>query len=251
MRNAGLDILRIVAVLLVIGRHIELPENPGTILTTLNRGGWVGVDLFFVLSGFLVSGLLFKEYIQNEQVDIKRFLIRRAFKIYPAFWVFLISTMLLKILFGEPPKLQHIIGEILFLQNYLGGAWNHTWSLAVEEHFYIGLGIIIAYLVSVNQVNPFKNIGIIFLIVAAFCLTLRILKSYYMPYYSHQTHLYGTHIRIDSLMFGVLLSWLVHFKNLENIIARIPSVLLFIGGVVLFSPAFIFQLENTKFIYVY
>jgi peptidoglycan/LPS O-acetylase OafA/YrhL len=60
MRNAGLDILRIVAVLLVIGRHIELPENPGTILTTLNRGGWVGVDLFFVLSGFLVSGLLFK-----------------------------------------------------------------------------------------------------------------------------------------------------------------------------------------------
>jgi peptidoglycan/LPS O-acetylase OafA/YrhL len=52
-------------------------------------------------------------------------------------------------------------------------------------------------------------------------------------------------------MFGVLLSWLVHFKNLENIIARIPSVLLFIAGIVLFSPAFIFQLENTKFIYVY
>lgn len=85
MRNLGLDILRFIAVALVLGRHLSLPMGHSWLLETWKLGGWVEVDIFFVLSGFLISSLLFKEYIQNGTISAKRFLIRRGFKIDPAF----------------------------------------------------------------------------------------------------------------------------------------------------------------------
>ena len=78
MRITSIDFLRGVAVLLVVFRHIMLEP-------ILSNIGWVGVDLFFVLSGFLVSNLLFQEYKQTKTVKPIRFLIRRGFKIYPLF----------------------------------------------------------------------------------------------------------------------------------------------------------------------
>src|SRR6266851_2933114 len=78
MRNPALDALRGAAVLVVFSRHIAFP--------IIGRFGWVGVDLFFVLSGFLVSGLLFREFQRTGHVQPGRFLIRRAFKIYPQFY---------------------------------------------------------------------------------------------------------------------------------------------------------------------
>ena len=90
MRNFGLDSLRFVAVFLVIGRHMKVcPQNSSpffhNISTVWHTGGWVGVDLLFVLSGFLISSLLFREAQAYAKIDIKTFLIRRGFKIYPAF----------------------------------------------------------------------------------------------------------------------------------------------------------------------
>ncbi len=116
MRNQGLDLLRFLAVLLVIGRHLQLREPPSLLIAAWRRGGWIGVDIFFVLSGFLISSLLFNEYSKNGCVNIRRFLVRRAFKIYPAFWVFLISTSLIKISFNQVPSLDQVAGEALFLQ---------------------------------------------------------------------------------------------------------------------------------------
>src|SRR6478672_2080696 len=94
VRLPQIDLLRAVAVLLVIGNHSAIcpPEISvflNKITTVWNRGGWTGVDLFFVLSGFLVSGLLFDEYRKSGGIDFKRFLIRRGLKIYPAFWLML------------------------------------------------------------------------------------------------------------------------------------------------------------------
>ena len=83
MRIISIDFLRGVAVLLVVFRHITLEP----ILLTV---GWAGVDLFFVLSGFLVSNLLFQEYKQTQSVKPIRFLIRRGFKIYPLFYLIII-----------------------------------------------------------------------------------------------------------------------------------------------------------------
>src|ERR1043165_9002825 len=81
-RNQSLDVLRGVAVLLVIGCHLHYYR-------LWAKGGWCGVDLFFVLSGFLVSGLLFQEYKNTGTIQFRRFILRRGMKIWPAFYVFL------------------------------------------------------------------------------------------------------------------------------------------------------------------
>ena len=87
MRNKRLDILRCIAVLSVMILH-------GNIWPFFGNIGWVGVDLFFVLSGFLISGLLFSEYKTRNSISFKRFFIRRGLKIYPAFYFFLAVTYL-------------------------------------------------------------------------------------------------------------------------------------------------------------
>src|SRR4051794_29454248 len=85
-RNMNLDVLRGVAILLVLGRHFDY-------FPLWTRVGWAGVDLFFVLSGFLISGLLFEEWKRTGSINIKRFYIRRALKLYPAFYALLLVTI--------------------------------------------------------------------------------------------------------------------------------------------------------------
>jgi len=153
MRNLGLDLLRTIAVLLVLGRHLHLPADPNFAMRAWQTGGWVGVDLFFVLSGFLVSGLLCREYQRDQSVDLKRFLVRRGFKIYPAFYAMIGFTIIVKISSGQSIPIRQLVGEITFLQNYLGGIWIHTWSLAVEEHFYMGIAILMSFSASKKAPN--------------------------------------------------------------------------------------------------
>ncbi len=90
VRNPSLDVLRCIAILLVVGFHMD---SVGYRLWS--RAGWIGVDLFFVLSGFLVSGLLFTDYKTHGRIDWKRFLLRRGLKIWPSFYVFLGVTAVL------------------------------------------------------------------------------------------------------------------------------------------------------------
>jgi peptidoglycan/LPS O-acetylase OafA/YrhL len=72
-RNQSLDVLRCAAVLLTVGFHFPYYGIWGRI-------GWIGVDLFFVLSGFLISGLLFQEHKDTGSVNFKRFILRRGLK---------------------------------------------------------------------------------------------------------------------------------------------------------------------------
>jgi peptidoglycan/LPS O-acetylase OafA/YrhL len=149
---------------------------------------------------------------------------------------------------GLPPTSKQVLGEIFFVQNYLGGIWNHTWSLAVEEHFYIGLALLVLWLLSANPSDPFRRVPLIFVIIATVCLSFRFLNLIFHPTYSNETYLFPTHIRIDSLMFGVLLSYLWNFKELEKRIAQVPSFVLFLVGMLFISPAFIFGLESHKWL---
>lgn len=217
-RLISLDILRACAVFLVIGRHINLPEQDQMSnwlwypLAVWYQCGWVGVDLFFVLSGFLVSGLLFAEYQKKGSLHIRRFWIRRGLKIYPAFYFFLIVTLLVTFWQEKTYPLILILGEVFFIQNYVGGLWNHTWSLAVEEHFYFLLPLLLGgfALRNKNNVNPFKSIPVVVLCVSGAVLLVRSWHAWTVPY-SHLTHMFPTHLRIDSLFFGVLLSYQFHF----------------------------------------
>lgn len=252
MRNTGLDLLRLLAVVLVIGRHMSLPPEPGWIPVAVQTGGWVGVDLFFVLSGFLISGLLFREYSASGGIRLGRFLARRAFKIYPSFHVMLVCTVAVRLALPQPLPSRAVLAEALFLQNYLGGLWDHTWSLAVEEHFYLGIAILFAILLHrrPGDADPFTAIPSVFLAMAAGCQAARLLNLLEGVDYTHMRYLFPTHLRIDSLMFGVLLSYLGRYRNLGRLTDRIPAPVLLASGAALLAPAFMFPLEKYRLVSV-
>ena len=175
-RNWALDCLRLVAVLLVVQRH-QMGEPTGLfspVWDALVRGGWVGVDIFFVLSGYLVGGLLFQEHQARGCLDWKRFLVRRGLKIYPAFYVWLAVAVAIAASRGHRPSQAQFFGELLFLQNYLGNLRHHTWSLAVEEHFYLGLTFLLASLARFARSAPFSKVPAIIAAVGIGCLVLRL-----------------------------------------------------------------------------
>src|SRR5882762_8858716 len=126
-RSVSLDLLRLVAVVLVLGRHMEtypLEFGKGVafyVSRFWQNGGWTGVDLFFVLSGFLIGGLLFAEVKKTGGLRVGRFLFRRGLKIYPAFYALLFATFAFNLALHRPMRPTSVVAEILFLQNYLGG----------------------------------------------------------------------------------------------------------------------------------
>ena len=142
-----------------------------------------------------------------------------------------------------------LIGDLTFTQNYLGSLWGPAWSLAVEEHFYIGISLLLFLMIRLKPGGPvfFQWIPLVFAIIAVICLSLRILTGYLLPF-SYKWHLFGTHIRIDSLMFGVFLSWLWNYRELGSKIKGIPWWLFSLVGILLLSPAFFCQLETTWWI---
>ena len=135
----ALDGLRGLAVLLVVLFHAAAPPF---------QGGFVGVDMFFVLSGYLITNLLLQEYQQQGRIDFGRFYLRRFLRLMPAL-LFMTATFALVAswqLEGEP--LRQALGEIPWAVSYLANwarAWDlipmfylvHTWSLAIEEQFYL------------------------------------------------------------------------------------------------------------------
>ena len=252
-RAIGPDILRFIAVSLVILRHMEgLICAPGAGIYSLyfqkfvyamNCGGWVGVDIFFVLSGFLVSGLIFREWQQRKDVFVGRFLLRRGLKIYPPFWFFLIGSLFLFAIHHQKINMRGLLGEILFLQNCWANLFNHTWSLAVEEHFYLLCAAGTWGLLRLRHEqfqNPFRFIPLLFLAVAVLCLVIRIVSNNIFPPTRVRLLFFGTHIRVDSLFFGVLLSYLWHFYftiRHHQLLRRYRWALAFVG-ILLLTPMF-------------
>ncbi len=200
MRNPSLDVLRGVAVLLVFCYHSE-----GAIL--VSRFGWIGVDLFFVLSGFLISGLLFREYQTTQQVRPGRFLFRRGLKIYPQFYFFITTVLAVAYLQGNPPNIKQVVAELVFVQNYAPGMWSHTWSLAVEEQFYFLLTLVIVMLARRGGTNPFRALPGWIAVSCAVVLGLRVLTWKVHPQITDYLNVFPSHLRIDSLLAGVLISY--------------------------------------------
>lgn len=247
MRNKRLDILRCVAILLVLGRHSDGPEAWKIV-------GWAGVDLFFVLSGFLISGLLFAEAKKTGRIRGARFLIRRGFKIYPAFYAMLSASLLGQILWRQPLDWKAYLPEIFFYQCYTAHrVWSHTWSLAVEEHFYIFLLLILLLLLRFNRgkslQEPFRAVPFFFLFFAIACLGLRLYEGAHIADLDAMTHAlyFPTHLRIDSLFFGVFLGYLHHFRPgpLASLTSsRLRRLGLLVVSVLLVSSCYFFPLPS-------
>ncbi|MEM7548923.1 MAG: acyltransferase [Bacteroidota bacterium] len=231
-RNIGLDFLRGIAVILVLFAHSDYDS-------ILQDIGWVGVDLFFVLSGFLVSGLVFKEFKRNNSFDAKRFLIRRGFKIYPPFYIFLLTTIILNyVLYQEFFELNLILREVFYLQSYKLGIWHHTWTLALEEHFYLLLTmlsvIIIGSKIRFSKTGSLISIFLLIVLVFTFRYGTALKHIDEVPYF-----LFKTHIRGENIIWGILIAYLYHFTNFYQWFSKRTTLWLLLS-VILFIPNFFF-----------
>lgn len=262
-RLRALDALRAVAVGLVLFHHWDeplpatsplLPAWLAPAVRAAREAGWIGVDLFFVLSGFLVAGLLFREWRDRQPQNgggnyhgphVGRFLVRRGFKIYPLFYVFLGVVVALPLLRGKTIEWHRVWAEIFFVQNYADRLQIHTWSLAVEEHFYLLLPLYLLWLARrrENRVHGEEReepaaVPRHFLYLALLVLALRVATSRLLPYRA-ETHGYATHLRLDSLGFGVLLAYWAHFRpqQLADVVRRWTGPIL-VGSAACLLPAF-------------
>ncbi len=146
----ALDGIRGTAILLVLADHL-LWSNPVLqapqwvlMLVSLHSAGWVGVDLFFVLSGFLITGILYDTLPSRH--FFRNFYARRALRIFPLYYGFLLFLYLLSRLGGAHWRALNTLQFLTYTENLFGAgpptnAWwinvNHFWSLAVEEQFYL------------------------------------------------------------------------------------------------------------------
>lgn len=145
LRIPGLDGLRALAVLSVMAFHLEIPGF---------QLGWIGVELFFVISGFLITRNLFK--LKTQPNYFRRFYIRRSLRIMPIYYIVIFLSVFLAVLAGAPLSGMDLPFYIAYLQNYVPqlsssfstGVPNtsHTWTLAVEEQFYWLWPILVLYL---------------------------------------------------------------------------------------------------------
>ena len=222
-RLIGLDVLRFFAASWVIfshtgvfGRAVEIVwriHGPfGTFFSMMMGSGWVAVEIFFVLSGFLVSGLLFQEVRASGSVSPGRFLVRRGFKIYPAFWIMTLSMVAWRLCRHDYFRPGALWAELLYYQNYVEGLCFHTWSLAVEEHFYFllaGIFYVWRRRVFAGVTGNFNFIPNLVLLVAVLCLVSRVVTWYVcLDYNAQNQHWYlrSDYAVTDALFFGVLLS---------------------------------------------
>lgn len=246
-RLYGLDHLRALAIVLVLMYHYRAFEHPEWI-DTVGRFGWTGVDLFFVLSGFLISGQLFKEIEKDKNISLKRFYIKRFFRIIPPY-LFTLALYFCIPLFREREMLPPFWKFITFTQNYGldvidHGTFSHAWSLCIEEQFYLLLPLILLLLM---KTKFFKYFIFFSILLIAFSLSARFVewnniagdidsgyfwKSWYMQIY------YPTHTRLDGLVTGVLISYLLQYSSKFREFVHRNGNMLFISGVIVLAFSF-------------
>lgn len=206
-----IDGLRAIAVLSVVAFHFF----PSSI-----KGGFTGVDVFFVISGYLISMIIFKN-LDKGTFNFKQFYSRRIQRILPALLLVLVASYVLGyfiLLADEYKQLgKHIIGSASFISNFV--LWNesgyfekvaetkpllHLWSLAIEEQFYIfwPLTLWLAWKIKFNLFSTTILIAII-----SFYLNVKGIKhDAIATFFSPQT-------RIWELMSGSILAWMTLYKN--------------------------------------
>lgn len=140
-RLPGLDLLRAIAIVWVMLFHSYLVGGMGEFWQAGITHGWMGVDLFFVLSGYLIGGQLLKPLSQGQPFRPGDFYLRRAFRVLPAFLAVLALYFTVPG-FREAPGIQPLWQFLTFTLNLLidyqhNKAFSHAWSLCVEEHFYL------------------------------------------------------------------------------------------------------------------
>lgn len=230
-RISSVDIFRAFAIIPVVIYHFNgfLPF------------GYLGVDLFFVISGLLVGGILIRKFRNNEKINFWRFILQRGFKIWPSYYWFLgIGSILANIFYSES-RPDYIISSgrnflryIFFYQNFTGEPFHwpfdHVWSLCIEEHFYVMLPLMLIVIMWL-----FGNNKRMLILSSALLIIAGIVIKFINYNYTKSPDTYSrTYNRIDALGWGVLLGILVtYYDTWLRSKKRLPILL--IAGLLMFS----------------
>jgi peptidoglycan/LPS O-acetylase OafA/YrhL len=206
-RSIELDFVRGIAIIAVMGYHFHAVQTGNVLIQIieypLKNFGREGVNLFFTLSGFLVGGLLLRQYAETGHVDARRFIIRRIFRIWPAYYVLLAFHLLV----GRHPWNTFLFQNLAHLQNYLGTSITQTWSLAVEEHFYLVLPALLL-LFARWRLGAWTIVGVL----TGICAVGLTARCFAVADGNLEGAFAYTQYRIDSLLVGVILSAIYWMK---------------------------------------
>jgi peptidoglycan/LPS O-acetylase OafA/YrhL len=215
-RQPGLDLLRALAIIVVVAYHAALFgfKLPGR----ADRFGWIGVDLFFVLSGYLIGGQLLAPLARDQRIKLGRFFTRRALRIMPAYFVVLAIYFLLPSWREYPDMAQPLWKFLLSVQNIAlhgGTAFSHAWSLAVEDQFYLALPFLLLFLYRRPSVAVIISCVIILggIALRAFLAAQNPSVHGGVSFRGFQAWIYyPTWTRLDPLVYGVALAAIEKFR---------------------------------------
>jgi peptidoglycan/LPS O-acetylase OafA/YrhL len=240
-----LDGIRGISILLVFGLHFTPRYVPG---------GYFGVEIFFVLSGFLITGLLLQEWHRRSSINLRDFYLRRAFRLGPALIVYLILLSGYALIFmtrehateiyiGVLATLSYVSNWLIaFLPSFPTGILAITWSLAVEEQFYFFWPLTL-YLLLSRKLSP----RIIILVIA---IGLLIVVSHRLFLFhqgaSFRRLYYATDTRADGLLWGCLLACLASWDLFpkSRIFEFVLKILAVISGIFLLFLAITMKSSN-------
>jgi len=236
-RVPALDGIRGIAMILVLIHHQLIPLSL--------KGGFLGVDLFFVLSGFLITGLLLKEFDATNSISLMNFYARRALRLAPAFLIYLIAALI--VTYKQHPEefareIKLVGLSLVYLTNWrMALGWDYSldptaiiWSLSIEEQFYLVWPPLLFLLLScrVKHSHIGVALGLIVVAVAIHRATL----------WSNGAELnrmyYGTDTRADALFVGCLCAFVAQHR----LPAKLKSTLRILG---LGAVAFLVYLIST------
>ncbi|PEQ26132.1 acetyltransferase [Bacillus cereus] len=245
----GLDSLRGLAILGVILYHINFNWMPG---------GFLGVTVFFVLSGYLITDILAMEWKRNKRIDLKKFWLSRARRLLPGMFVMLVITLAWITIFHSS-LLEKMRGDSLAALFYVSNWWyiyhklsyfdnfnqlsplNHFWSLAVEEQFYV----VWPFIISLGLYHIKKQSRMILLICLGAVASALAMAILYEPGADPSRIYYGTDTRAFSLLIGAALALLWPSNRLANkIIPKARLILDVVGGTALIIILLMFWKTN-------
>ena len=213
-RQPGLDLLRAIAIVLVVVYHAGLF---GFVLPyDVQRFGWIGVDLFFVLSGYLIAGQLLSALARGKSPNVRRFYWRRALRILPAFLVIVAICFFLPS-WREYPIMPPVWKFLTFTQNLGlrgGTTFSHAWSLCIESQFYLLLPLLLLALARLRHGHWVVPCAVVLCgIVIRGLIAHANLNSPEPSFAVWQKFIYyPTYARLDPLTMGVCLAAIEHFR---------------------------------------
>ena len=216
-RLPGLDSLRALAILLVLIFHYKVVVSREPLFGFISNLGWVGVDLFFVLSGYLIGNQVLGEITKTGELSLGRFYVRRLLRTLPNYYVVLACYFI----FAEALSGNYrapLWSFLTFTQNFAMQpvqTFTHSWSLCIEEQFYI-----LFPLLAILLMKRLASRGLFWLALACLSLTAIWLRYYslsshggpaikILDYYEHIY--YSSFTRFDELLPGIAIAALKNF----------------------------------------